>query len=133
MKIKGKFKVNFDGVMISATFEGMFNLATSKDICSQVERYIEGLNGKRFYLLIDLSKYQGSTPEAHEEGNRHAMWLESQNCGGKAVVSNQQVMLNIIRNEQKFLNQSKILNKTFIAQSEAKDWLNSLLQQHSKE
>ena len=126
MKIKGKFKVNFDGGMISAAFEGMFNLATSKEICSQVEHYIDSLNGERFFLLIDLSKYQGSTPDAHEEGNRHAIWLETQNCGGKAIVSDQQVMLNIIRNEQKFLSQSTILTRTFTTQSSAKAWLGTL-------
>lgn len=129
MKVKGQFKVRFDDNVISASFEGMFNLSTSKDICSQVERYIESLNGEVFYLIIDLSRYQGSTPDAHREGNRHAIWLEGQNCGGKAIVSDQQVMLNIIRNEQKFLSQSKINTKTFDSQSEALTWIQSLIKQ----
>jgi len=133
LKYRGAYQVEVNENVICVAFKGMFNLDTSKRLCAKGEDIINGLDGAPFYLIINLEKYEGSTPEAHEEGNRHAMWLEKQNCQGKAIVINEQVMLHIIRNEQAFLSQSQINTKVFPTDADAQDWIESLKSNRSNQ
>ena len=124
--MKGQYQVELAGKVITVTFEGMFDEKTSIKVCRHVEDLIASFNGEPFYMLINLSNYQGSTPDAHKVGNDHAVWLEGQNCLGKAIVTNEQFMLNIVRNQQTQLSQSQLVTKVFPSEEEAKVWLGSL-------
>ena len=122
----GTYTIDVEDTIIIVTFEGMFNELASKNLCAQVEQLIVDLNGKSFGMVINLLDYEGSTPDAHKEGNRHAAWLEGQNCIGKGIVASERAMLEIIRIQQDSLNKSKIESKVFNSEQEAKDWLISL-------
>ncbi|MFD2167801.1 hypothetical protein ACFSJY_16225 [Thalassotalea euphylliae] len=124
----GNYTVEIVDDTMFVNFDGMFNYLASKNLCELAEKKITDLNGNGFYLLINLTNYEGSTPDAHEEGNRHAIWLEKQNCLGKAIVIQGEGMLDIIRSQQEFLSQSKILTQVFKSEDEAKSWLCSLKQ-----
>lgn len=122
----GNYKVEVFDKTVSVIFKGMFNLLASENVCQIVEDHISSFNGEGFYMMINLIDYEGSTPEAHEAGNQHAMWLESQNCLGKAVIIQTKIVLDIVRNQQEFLNKSQINTRVFESESDAKAWLESL-------
>ncbi len=119
----GKYSIEIDGTIIIVTFDGMFNELASKNLCSRVEKHIDEMAGRSFAMIINLLKYEGSTPDAHKEGDRHALWVENQNCLAKAIVASEQAMLEIIRNEQNSLRKSKIVSKVFKTEADAKEWL----------
>lgn len=122
----GKYTINVEDTIITVTFEGMFNELASKNLCAQVEKLITDFSGNRFSMIINLLDYEGSTPDAHKEGDRHAHWLEGQNCQGKAIIASERAMLEIIRHEQKSLGKSTIESRVFKTDAEAKAWLLSL-------
>lgn len=126
MREHGDYTVEVENEIIIVTFIGMFNELASKNVCNIVEEYIDSLNGNYFYMLMNLLMYEGSTPEGHEVGNKHAIWLERQNCLGKAVVTTGEVLLDIVRNEQDDLKHSNIVTNVFQNKLEAKNWLLSL-------
>lgn len=126
MNEHGNYTVEKIDKTIYVTFTGMFNAPASAKISKLSKEHIASFNGEGFYLLIDLTHYEGSTPDAHEIGNEHAMWLETQNCLGKAIVIKGQVVLDIVRSQQEFLNKSCINSQVFETEHEAKVWLTSL-------
>lgn len=122
----GEYKVAVEGSMIIVIFKGMFNEHASAKVCTMVEEIIDKMSGKPFTMLYNLTEYQGSTPEAHKLGNEHFLWLENQNCLARATVSTERAMIEIVRNEQSSIVQSKITSQIFTDENNAKNWLLSL-------
>ncbi|NVK26274.1 MAG: hypothetical protein HWE10_15200 [Gammaproteobacteria bacterium] len=126
MGFRGQYQFEVVGDVIHVAFEGMFSESTSRKISELVEHHVSSLEGKGFYMLIDLSNYEGSTPDAHKVGNQHAIWLEGQNCLGKAIVISERVVLEIARSQQKFLSQSILRSEVFSNKTQAEQWLADL-------
>lgn len=124
--MKGQYQVELCDQVIKVTFEGMFDESTSRNVCREAEAIIQSFDGKAFYMMINLLNYQGSTPEAHKIGNDHAIWLESQNCLGKAIIATEQFLLNIVRNQQSQLGESSIPSSVFSSEADATTWFSTL-------
>ncbi len=122
----GEYIVTVEGAIINVTFIGMFNHVASKNVCSDVEKLINGMNGASFYMLFNMLDYEGSTPDAHKIGDLHFKWIEKQNCLGRATVISNMALIEISINEQKSLRQSNIDSRMFDSVVDAKTWLLSL-------
>ncbi|AZQ84939.1 hypothetical protein EKO29_13640 [Colwellia sp. Arc7-635] len=121
----GTYSVLLEGELLNINLSGMFNDLATNSLCQLIEAQIESLNGQRFFILLNCIDYQGSTPEAHDISNQHALWLKQQNCVASAIVYKQNFYFNIAKSQQPALSKSK-KRKEFFNMQAAKGWLVSL-------
>lgn len=124
----GEYTVAVEGSIIKVTFIGMFNDIASISACAEVKKLIEGMQGRRFCMLYDLLNYEGSTPESHKISNQHFSWLEQQNCLGRASIVSNTFLIDITRNQQASLRDSKVESRMFENEGDAIAWLQPLLE-----
>jgi hypothetical protein len=120
----GNYSIALNGKILNITLIGMFNELATQSVCQQIQNQVDSLNGQSFGILLDCSKYEGSTPEAHRISNQFLLWLNKQACIARAIIYSQKLYFDIVKNEQPAL--FELQNRQEFHQfAEAESWLSS--------
>jgi len=122
--IHGDSQVEIEENLINVTLLGAFNDHAVIEVSNKIKMAIEAFEGEPFTMIINALSFNGATPEAYMEANKHNKWLNKKNMLGKAIVHNSRAFM-----ELDFIYKKESLKqniKEFSTVKEAKLWLSSL-------
>ena len=117
----GESSVTIDGNIISVTLLGAFNEYGLQEIANALKHTIEGLQGRKFSILVNALEFQGATPEAYVELDKLNAWLNTQNMMAKALLITSDSTLNIIKTRIPSIQSQKM--EVFDNKADAIAWL----------
>ena len=113
------------GNIINVTLIGAFNEYDAKNVSKKIKKIVEGFNLNKFLMLMNLSNWDGATPEAFTTSNEFNEWLNSQNMVAKAIVITSQTVKAI---DQQWVPSKLVQNiEYFDNEGEALRWLEKQL------
>lgn len=68
-----------DNNVINVSLIGLFDLSSTKEYTNKMYQAIETLEGKPFYIILNILEYEGATPEALYEANKMEQSINNSN------------------------------------------------------
>ncbi|WP_156896283.1 STAS/SEC14 domain-containing protein [Aestuariibacter salexigens] len=121
----GSFDVTTENNMLIAKSFGSFNLEGAIDYCNAIKRAVEHINHSAFGVLIDLTEFEGCTPDGWQEVNKLTDFLLTTNMKSKAIVASS--AFTVAAASSVYQKGLQINTRAFEDLNEATDWLNKEL------
>ncbi|WP_199608851.1 hypothetical protein [Flocculibacter collagenilyticus] len=112
--------------VVYAKLIGSFNERIAKQLYNDVQHnLLPQLKGQAFAYFVDLTEFQGATPEAHLINNQVNQLLNNAGLVNKAVLVTTNFQFDVAVVMSDALKVQKAYTKTFISKAEALEWLAS--------
>ena len=119
----GQFQVKIEGKTIHVASRGSFNAEGTLKCCEAIDHAIAQLAPSHFLICVDLTEFEGATPDAWDITEQFNQALLSRPLTAKAII----VKSRFVESYVETVNQSEIRHKTqvFSNSQQALTWLNS--------
>lgn len=88
----GTFDIKVTSNVIAISLYGAFNKEATQHYCNDVALKVSKLASTPFYILLDIRRVEGATPDSWDVAQQHNNWLATQNLVKKVIVcSNESV------------------------------------------
>ncbi|GAC14528.1 hypothetical protein [Aliiglaciecola lipolytica] len=116
----GSYTIEVEHNIVHMRYVGMFNAATASLYAEEAKDKIRQLPYDEFFILGDLRKFLGATPDAYAIVNKFNHWVNTQNLRAKALVISNQVVAEIARERISAVKQQNL--QYFKGTEEAINW-----------
>lgn len=117
----GNFSVHIKDSTIHVSSRGSFNVEGTLKCCEAIDNAIAQLSPSPFLICVDLTKFEGATPEAWDVTERFNESLINRPLTAKAIVANSRFVTSYVESVNKSAIRHKI--KVFDDPEAANSWL----------
>lgn len=117
----GTFDIKVTSNIIAISLHGAFNKEAIQHYCNDVDLKIAELEPMPFYILLDIRKVEGATPESWEVAQEHNNWLSTKNLTKKVIVCTSELIDYFARKINESALQGKVIY--FHDLNTAKNWI----------
>ena len=117
----GAFEIGISGNVIEVYLFGAFNREATLHYCNDLDLKITELEPMPFYILLDIRKVEGATPESWEVAQEHNNLLSTKNLTKKVIVCTSELIDYFAHKINESTLQDKVIY--FNDLNTAKNWI----------